>query len=129
MEPTLREKTTMDVDEATIGAHLPMKTVEFLIGSVLLDQDAHGYGIMKEISRRTNGDHEPGPATTHRALARMAEGGLIEETDPPLSRVVDDPRRRYYSLTPLGRNVVRTESDRRYAFLVSLRAGQQGGGN
>lgn len=43
-------------------------------------------------------------------MARTLDEGLVRELDaPPPSAKGDDPRRRYYAITPLGRRVARAE--------------------
>lgn len=52
-------------------------------------------------------------AGTLYALIRRAEAdGLITETDERQDISLDDERRRYYRLTPLGRRVAAAEIDR-----------------
>jgi DNA-binding PadR family transcriptional regulator len=45
-------------------------------------------------------------------LRRMAKSGLIDETDDRPAPAHDDERRRYYTMTPLGRSVAAAEARR-----------------
>ncbi len=67
---------------------------------------SHGYAIIKEIEALTGGDMVPNTGSTYLALHRLLEDGLISESNGPGS----DARRRYYSLTALGRTTAKTEA-------------------
>ena len=85
----------------------------------LLSEPRHGYGIIQEVAARTAGDVRLSPGTLYRTIQRLLEQGLIEE---PRRRPVlsdDDPRRRYYRITPLGTATARAEM-RRLTQLVRL---------
>ena len=90
---------------------LPLTAVAFEILLTLSDGDAHGYHVMQEVERRTSGAITLHPGTLYRALARLMDEQLIDELDAkPASR--DDERRRYYTLTKLGRAVLEAEAAR-----------------
>ncbi len=91
---------------------LPLKTNWFHILLSLAGEDQHGYGIMQEVLDRTGGKVRLWPATLYGSLKRLIEAGLIEESGERPSRELDDPRRRYYRLTRLGRRVLDAESAR-----------------
>jgi DNA-binding PadR family transcriptional regulator len=90
---------------------LPLTAVAFEILLTLSDGDTHGYHVMQEVERRTDGAIALHPGTLYRALARLMDEGLIAELDvKPATR--DDERRRYYTLTRLGRAVLEAEAVR-----------------
>lgn len=84
----------------------------------LADRDRHGYAILKEIERQSEGRVSPGTGTLYAALQRLVEEGLIAEA-PEAAEPDEDARRRYYTLTVDGRDVAREES-RRLARLVEI---------
>jgi DNA-binding PadR family transcriptional regulator len=90
---------------------LPLTAVAFEILLTLSDGDCHGYHIMQEVERRTTGAIVLHPGTLYRALARLLDEELIDELDGRPGRT-DDARRRYYSLTPFGRDVLAAEASR-----------------
>lgn len=90
---------------------LPLKTNWFHILLSLASGGQHGYGIMQEVLDRTGGKVRLWPATLYGSLKRLIEEGLIEESEAR-PRQFDDPRRRYYRLTRLGRAVLDAESER-----------------
>lgn len=82
---------------------------EFHILLSLADADRHGLGIVEEVEERTDGDLVLGPGLLYGSLKRMAEAGLVAETEAPEDA---DPRRRYYRITVTGRDAARGEATR-----------------
>ena len=74
----------------------------FHILLALADGESHGYGIMQDVERFTNGETRLGPGTLYRSIQRMLVDGLIEELAISLHDETDEDRRRYYRLTPKG---------------------------
>ena len=68
---------------------------------------------------RTDGELKLGPGTLYGAVKKLLSDRLIEETDERPDPELDDSRRRYYRLTPLGIRVVSAEA-RRLAQVVNL---------
>src|SRR3954471_6427272 len=90
---------------------LPLTPVVLEIALALAAGERHGYEIMQEVERRTEGQIILHPGTLYRALGRLLDQGLIEELDERPGNS-DDERRRYYRLTPLGQAAARAEVDR-----------------
>jgi DNA-binding PadR family transcriptional regulator len=97
----------------SVRDHLPLTDVVFQILLALAGGPAHGYGVLIEVERRTAGAVKLRPGTLYRAIARLAEGGLLEEAAERPAPELDDERRRYYRLTDLGRRVAAAEARRR----------------
>ena len=91
----------------------------FHILIALADGKSHGYGIMQDVERFTNGELRLGPGTLYRSVQRMLVDGLIEELAIALHDESDDDRRRYYRLTEKGFAVARREA-RRLAALADV---------
>ena len=89
----------------------------FHILLALADGESHGYGIMQDVERFTNGDTRLGPGTLYRSIQRMLVDGLIEELAISLHDEADEDRRRYYRLTAKGLDAAKREA-RRLAELV-----------
>jgi DNA-binding PadR family transcriptional regulator len=100
-------------------AQLPLTPAVFHILLALADQDRHGYAIILDIAERTAGAMRLGTGTLYTAISRLLEQGLIEEPDERPAADEDDERRRYYRLTPYGRDVANAEA-RRLAALVKM---------
>ena len=84
----------------------------FHILLALADGESHGYGIMQDVERFTNGGTRLGPGTLYRSIQRMLVDGLIEELAISLHDETDEDRRRYYRLTPKGLAVAKREAER-----------------
>jgi DNA-binding PadR family transcriptional regulator len=100
---------------------LPLGASDFHILLSLADGEAHGYAIMQEVAHRTGGRTRLGPGTLYGAIKRMLANGLIAEASERPNPNLDDERRRYYRLTPLGRQVAAAEAER-LAELVRVAA-------
>jgi len=82
----------------------------FHILLALADQDLHGYAIVQDIADRTGGEVRLTASTLYAALKRLLDDGLITELRQRPD--ADDPRRRYYRLTPMGRAAGKAEAAR-----------------
>ena len=91
---------------------LPLKSQWFHILAALASGEQHGYGIMQDVLDRTSGKVRLWPATLYGSIKRLMEADLIEESSRRPTPELDDARRRYYRLTPLGRRVLNAECDR-----------------
>lgn len=98
-----------DARDVPVDALLPLTHVVYFVLLSLSDVARHGYGIIKDVADRTDGELELEAGTLYAAIKRLRDDGWIDETDGPATA---DARRRYYELTPLGRRVLRAESER-----------------
>ena len=109
-----------------IEAVLPLKPVDFHILLVLVDGDLHGYGMVKEIELRSEVRIRLEPGNLYRYIRRLADEGLVE---PSGRHEVDgagpgaaQARRRYYRITPRGREVLRAEALRMRSLVEATEA-------
>lgn len=93
-------------------AYLPLKPQWFHILLSLAAEEQHGYGIMQDVLERTTGKVRLWPATLYGSIKRLIEAELIQESPRRPAPELDDARRRYYRLTPLGRRVLDAECAR-----------------
>jgi DNA-binding PadR family transcriptional regulator len=77
---------------------------------------------MQEVLQRTTGQVRLWPATLYGSLKRLIEAGLIEESNRRPAAELDDARRRYYRLTPLGRRVLDAECERLQELVRSIQS-------
>jgi DNA-binding PadR family transcriptional regulator len=103
---------------------IPLKTQWFHIMRSLPGGEQHGYGIMQEVLNRTAGKVRLWPATLYGSIKRLIEAELIEESDERPAPELDDARRRYYRLTPLGKSVLDAECDRLHDLVRVIREKQ-----
>src|SRR5262249_15532883 len=85
---------------------LPLSPQVFHILLALAEGERHGYGIIQDVERETDGAIRLGPGTLYGALKRMVAALWVEETDRRPDPALDDERRRYYRLTPAGRRIL-----------------------
>jgi DNA-binding PadR family transcriptional regulator len=88
---------------------LPLPTATFHILVALSEADRHGYAIMQEVAERTGGKTKLNPGTLYTTIRRLLDQGVISELDDRPDPNEDDERRRYYRLTPFGRQVAQLE--------------------
>jgi DNA-binding PadR family transcriptional regulator len=89
-----------------------LTAAEFQVLVSLADGEKHGYAIGKEITARTDGEVELRAATLYTVIKRLLANGFIDEEAPRPDPELDDERRRYYRLTPLGRRAAGAEARR-----------------
>jgi DNA-binding PadR family transcriptional regulator len=97
-----------------------LKMPVFHILLALAEGELHGLGIADWVEQTTGGVVELGPGTLYRSLKEMAEGGLIREAAAPAGD--EDPRRKFYAITPLGRRRVAVEAARLERLVEVARA-------
>ena len=96
--------------KAPVDNFLPLAPATLHILLSLAGEKLYGYGIMQEVARQSNGRYKLGPGTLYDNLQRLTTQGLVEEAN---QRGEDEnPRRRYYRLTSLGRGVLSAEITR-----------------
>lgn len=98
-------------------SRLPLKPADFHILLALLNSDLHGYAIMQRVGEESEGQVQLELGSLYRLIARLTDAGLIAPAR--VRKADDDPRRRYYRITPLGRDVAAREA-RRLAGVVRL---------
>jgi DNA-binding PadR family transcriptional regulator len=97
---------------------LPLTPAMFYVLVALADGQTHGYAVMKEVERLTDGAVRLSTGTLYGIIKRLLADGLIREG----TRAADDARRRSYDLTPFGRDVARAEAARlEHTLAIALR--------
>ena len=100
-------------------SHLPLPNLSYHLLLALGEGAAHGWAIIKRIRELTDEATNPSSGSLYLAMTRLQDDGLIAESPTPAG---DDERRRYYRLTPLGRDVARLESQRMQRLVRRARA-------
>ena len=72
----------------------------------LSNGDLHGYGILLEVARQSQGSYKIGPGTLYDNLKKLLSLELVEEAGAKAKE------RREYHLTDLGSAVLRAETER-----------------
>jgi len=97
---------------------LPLSPATLHVLLALAGGDLHGYGIMLEVARHSQGQYKIGPGTLYDNIKKLLKIGLVEESqaaDP------ESETRREYHLTDLGSAVLAAEADRLASVLRQTR--------
>jgi DNA-binding PadR family transcriptional regulator len=89
------------------SSFLPLSPATLHILLSLAGEELHGYAIMQEVQRQSEGKYRLGPGTLYDNLQKMIERRLVEDVGQKAGD--EDPRRRYYRLSTLGRGVLAAE--------------------
>jgi DNA-binding PadR family transcriptional regulator len=103
------------VFKTTKNAPLSAATLHILLA--LAGGDLHGYGIIKEVTRNSDGHYRLGPGTLYDNLKKLMDAGLVADavTSPSSKRKSASTKgddRRFYTLTNEGKNALASEVDR-----------------
>jgi DNA-binding PadR family transcriptional regulator len=82
----------------------------FLVLVALAEDRRHGYGIIQDVERLSNGKTTLRAGTLYATLDRLTAEGLIENAG---EEIVDGRLRRYYRLTMRGSSTLEAESKQR----------------
>lgn len=108
------------------GDFLPLPPAPLHIVLALRGGERHGYAIMQDVERLSDGVIRMGPGTLYGTLKRLLEQGLIEESDGPADPSPESQRRRYYRLTAIGQHVSDAELGRLAALVERARGSVPG---
>ena len=84
--------------------YVPMTETGFYI-LFCLQQERHGYSITQKVKELTGGQLSISPGTMYGTLAKMEKDGLI-------AFVREEEKRKLYSITELGRQILELEIQR-----------------
>jgi DNA-binding PadR family transcriptional regulator len=88
------------------ASFLPLAPATLHILLALAGEELHGYGIMQEVLRQSEGQYKLGPGTLYDNLQRLMDQGMVQEVSRSAR---EESRRRYYRLSSLGRGVLTAE--------------------
>src|SRR5580704_3958203 len=89
---------------------LPLSPATLHILLALAGGDMHGYAIMQDVLRQSEGRYKLGPGTLYDNLQKLVKQGMVKELGAKAAD--EDSRRRYYRLTSLGSGVLSAEISR-----------------
>jgi DNA-binding PadR family transcriptional regulator len=89
--------------------HLPLSPATLHVLLALTDGELHGYGIMLEVARQSDGQYKIGPGTLYDNLKKLLAAGLVEESQPAIA---ETGTRRTFQITSLGIGVLAAEVER-----------------
>jgi PadR family transcriptional regulator PadR len=93
-------------------------STEILILSLLAAGPMYGYQISQQLEKRSDGYFKMNQGLLYPALHRMQQNGWLTA----YWQTIDGRRRKYYALTPLGREALGEQSAEWKTFLEQLHA-------
>lgn len=87
----------------------------------LATSDRHGYGIMKEVLRLSDGQARLGAGTLYGTLQRLIEAGFAAEAPRAGPRTINGRHRRYYRITTKGREALHGDVARLQSLVRAAR--------
>ena len=88
-------------DPFKIQKYLPLTETTYYTMLALIEP-MHGYVVMQKVREMSQGTVEVGPGTLYTAFSKLLKEGLI-------LKVKEDKRRKTYTLTPKGKEVLREQ--------------------
>ncbi|MBR7098518.1 MAG: PadR family transcriptional regulator [Clostridia bacterium] len=92
------------MDAHTRKVYVPMTETGFYI-LYSLQNENHGYGIVQNVERLTDGEIRLAPGTMYGSLSKMEKDGVIRF-------VREEDKRKIYVITELGKEVLELELNR-----------------
>jgi DNA-binding PadR family transcriptional regulator len=100
----------------------PLSTAAQYILLALASEDLHGYGIIQEVARHTDGTYRIGPGTLYDNLKKLMDAQFVIDAPSNNKDRDDDDTRRFYRLTPGGRAALSAEVDRLRSIVVEAQS-------
>jgi DNA-binding PadR family transcriptional regulator len=104
----------------------PLSAATLHILLALAGGNLHGYGIIKEVARNSEGHYRLGPGTLYDNLKKLMDTGLVADAPTaPASRRKSGPAkeddRRFYTLTRQGKDALAAEVERLQSVVSKAR--------
>ncbi len=106
----------------------PLPSASLHIVLALLEGEKHGYALMSDVERISDGAIKMGPGTLYGTLKRLSSDGIIKETAQRGDSELGDERRRYYRLTVEGEQIASAELARLQTLVRRVRRFRPGPG-
>ena len=90
--------------------------LEMLVLSTITSGAGHGYAIVEELRRRSDGEFDLPEGTVYPALYRLESSGLLRSE----WQSVSGRRRRVYGLTPAGRKALARKAREWDLFIAAV---------
>jgi DNA-binding PadR family transcriptional regulator len=104
----------------------PLSPATLHILLALAGGNLHGYGIIQEVARNTDGHYPLGPGTLYDNLKKLMDTGLVADAPKSTSSrrksaAAKEDDRRFYTLTKEGRAALTSEVDRLQSVITQAR--------
>ena len=92
------------MDAHILKVYVPMTETGFYI-LLCFREESHGYNVIRKVEELTDGEIRISPGTMYGSLSKMEKDGLIRF-------LREEEKRKIYSITDLGRQVLELETKR-----------------
>jgi DNA-binding PadR family transcriptional regulator len=105
----------------------PLSSATLHILLALAGGNLHGYGIIKEVARNSDGHYRLGPGTLYDNLKKLISAGLVADVPTSSSSkrkvaLAQEEDRRFFSLTREGKDALAKEVDRLQSVVTKAKA-------
>lgn len=103
----------------------PLSSATLHILLALAGGNLHGYGIIKEVARNSDGHYRLGPGTLYDNLKKLINAGLVADVPASSTRRAASAKeddRRFFTLTREGKDILAREVDRLQGVVTKARA-------
>jgi DNA-binding PadR family transcriptional regulator len=105
----------------------PLSSATLHILLALAGGNLHGYGIIKEVARNSDGHYRLGPGTLYDNLKKLIDAGLVADAPASSSSMrraasAKEDDRRFFTLTREGKDALAREVDRLQGVVTKARA-------
>ena len=112
--------------KSEIAKNAPLSSATLHILLALAGGNLHGYGIIKEVARNSDGHYRLGPGTLYDNLKKLMDTGLVADapkssSSKRKSAAAKEDDRRFYTLTKEGRAALTVEVDRLQSVVTQAR--------
>jgi DNA-binding PadR family transcriptional regulator len=90
----------------------PLSSATLHILLALAGGNLHGYGIIQEVARNSDGHYRLGPGTLYDNLKKLMDAGWVADAPSQKRKSAKEDDRRFFTLTKKGRDALATEVDR-----------------
>lgn len=109
---------------ASGSKNAPLSAATLHILLALAGGNLHGYGIILEVARNSDGRYRLGPGTLYDNLKKLMDTGLVADAPKSSSakrKPTKEDDRRFYTLTREGRAALASEVDRLQSVVTQAR--------
>jgi DNA-binding PadR family transcriptional regulator len=90
----------------------PLSSATLHILLALAGGNLHGYGIIQEVARNSDGHYKLGPGTLYDNLKKLMDAEWVADAPAQKRKSMKEDDRRFYTLTKRGKDALSAEVDR-----------------
>jgi DNA-binding PadR family transcriptional regulator len=99
----------------------PLSSATLHILLALAGGNLHGYGIIQEVARNSDGHYRLGPGTLYDNLKKLMDAGWVADAPTQKRKSAKEDDRRFYSLTKKGRDTLSAEVNRLQSVITEAK--------